>query len=120
MKPIDRLFPASPDPEGLRKAYVLGYRAGYEDGLRRCEDTTQIHSDLEKDPIEAMKLSSHAYNCLHRYGYRQIGEITKLPAEKIRTMKGMGKKTTAEIAGALKDYGITDTEWDYVWRIYCV
>ena len=59
-----------------------------------------------------MKLSSHAYNCLYRYGYRQIGEIAKLPAEKIRVMKGIGKKTADEIARALHLCGIFGTDWD--------
>lgn len=117
MRPIDRCFPDS-DPEAIRKAYILGYRAGYQHGKCRYPDATRSDYDAENlrtIPIEAMKLSVHAYNCLLRYGYRCVSDVTKAPARTIRSMRGMGKVTAMEIVQVLKEYGIADTEWEFAW-----
>ena len=118
MRPIDVVFPDSADPEAIRKAYILGYRAGYKDGLNRepdalktgCTDETALFV-----PIETMKLSTHAYNSLIRNGCRYVSDVAMLPAERIRIMKNVGKITIQEVIRALKECGITDTEWEYAW-----
>jgi len=118
MKPIEICFADSSDPEACRKAYVLGYRAGYRDGRNDAPDITREGYDDEnilREPIEAMQLSTRGYNSLIRVGCRCVGDVVNLPASKIRYMRNMGKKTAAEIIQALKAYGITDTEWEYAW-----
>jgi len=119
LKPIMQYFQHSSDPEACRRAYVLGYRAGYQDGRSGSADITRTYGDAEgvlSEPIEAMKLSTHAYNCLLRAGCRYVGDVVNLPESQIIRIRNMGKVTAAEIRKALKEYGITDTDWDFAWR----
>ena len=118
MRPIDVVFPDSADPEAIRKAYILGYRAGYKDGQSREPDALKTGCTDETAqfvPIETMKLSTHAYNSLIRNGCRYVSDVAMLPAERIRIMKNVGKITIQEVIRALKECGITDTEWEYAW-----
>ena len=120
MKPINLCFKDSPDPEGIRKAYIMGYRAGYEDGKRNNPDASRKGCDAESIqniPIEAMNISFHAQTSLMRSGCRYVSEVAKLPADRIKSLRNVGKVTAREIANALKEYGIMDTEWDYAWQI---
>ena len=116
MKPMHLLFKDSPDPEACRKAYILGYRAGYKDGQCGNADATR-QEDGQKEPIEAMPLSVHAYNCLSRSGCRYVEDVVKLTADQISRIRGMGKKTAQEIVNGLAERGITDTDWDFAWLI---
>ena len=119
MKQIMKYFLKSSDPEGCRKAYVLGYRAGYKDGQLGDADITRQNVDDESvllEPIESMQISSRAYNCLFRSGCRCVGDVAGLPESQIIRIRNMGKVTAAEIIKALKEYGITDTDWDVAWR----
>ena len=116
MKPINLCFKDSPDPEGIRKAYVMGYRAGYTDGRKNQPDATQMNYDeetIQEIPIEAMDISFHAKASLTQIGCRYVSDVAKLPADRIRTLRNVGKVTVRNVAQALKEYGITDTEWDY-------
>lgn len=107
MKPISTLFPNN--TEECRKAYLLGYHAGYSDGISGKEkDRVQAPSD----PIEAMDLSGRAHSCLHYAGYRLISEVAALPEFDIQRMRNLGKKTANEIALALHKLGIFGTDWD--------
>ena len=118
MRPINTSFAESSDPEACRKAYILGYRAGYRDGQADRADGTRQDYDadsIQNVPIEAMKLSTHAYNCLVRYECRYVGDIVKLTSGQIARMRGMGKKSAGEIIQALEEYGITDTDWEFAW-----
>jgi len=120
MKPIEKLFPDAADPEMIRKAYVIGYRMGYKDGLQRSVDATRPNYEDESIqylPIEAMKLSTRAYNCLRVHGCRYVVDVAKIPAEEISRMNKMGKITGEEIVQALKRLGITDTDWEYAWML---
>ena len=120
MKPINLCFKDSPDPEGIRKAYIMGYRAGYEDGKRNSLDASRTNydeKDIQNIPIEALPISFHAQASLTHSGCRYVSEVAKLPADKIKSLRNVGKVTAREIAQALKEFGITDTEWDYAWLI---
>jgi len=118
MRPIDLCFPDPSDPEACRKAYIMGYRAGYIDGQRGGPDITRQGYDGDSvlcEPIESMKLSYHAYNCLNRIGCRYVDDVVKLTAKEILRIRGMGKKTAQEISRVLAEKGMKDTEWDFVW-----
>lgn len=120
MKPIEKLFPDAADPEMIRRAYILGYRTGYEDGLQQSVDASRTAYNDESFlniPIEAMRLTTRAYNCLVRNGFRYVGDVAKASAEQIRFMHNMGKTTETEITQALKRLGITDTDWEYAWML---
>ena len=91
-----------------RKAYLLGYRAGYQDAVSGKGNEKKI----PPEPIEVLSLSTRAYNCLHFAGLRYISEVAALPEQKIIQMKNLGKVTANEIAVALYKYGIHGTDWD--------
>lgn len=123
MKPIDICFQDSSDPEGLRKAYILGYRTGYQDGINNRPDisrTRYIAEEIRDIPIKVLKLSTAAYNCLRRARCRYVSDVAMLSAYEIRMIRGMGKTTANDIIQALKNFGITDTEWEYAWQTECI
>lgn len=120
VKTIERLFPDVADPEAVRKAYVLGYRAGYRDGQQKQVDATRPNYDDENIqylPLEAMQLSVRVCNCLRLYGCRYVVDVAKVPADEILRMKGIGKVSADEIAQALTRLGIQDTGWEYAWML---
>ena len=120
MKPIHLSFSDSADPEGCRQVYVLGYRAGYSDGQANRMDARKAHQNQEEIltmPIEAMKLTSRAYNVLLHGNCRYVWDVANLPVEKIRVLRNLGKVTAQEIAQALKELGITGTDWELIWLI---
>ena len=120
MKPINLCFKDSPDPEGIRKAYVMGYRAGYEDGRKNRQDSTRMNYEdesIQNIPIEAMNISARAQAGLSYIGCRYLIDVAKLPADKIKSLRQIGKVTANEVAQALKEYGIMDTAWDFAWII---
>ena len=92
-----------------RKAYILGYRVGYQDAVSGKGRET---GEIPPDPIEVLTLSTRAWNCLHFAGLRYISEVAALPEQKIIQMKNLGKITANEIAVALYKYGIHGTDWD--------
>ena len=92
-----------------RKAYILGYRAGYEDAMEGKEKES---IQIPPEPIETLPLSTRAYHCLHFAGLRYISEVAALPEQKIMQMKNLGKITANEIALALHKHGIYGSEWD--------
>lgn len=120
MRPIEKIFPDAVDQEAIRKAYVLGYRAGYRDGQQKRVDATRPNYDDENIqylPLEAMQLSVRACNCLRLYGCRYVVDVAKVPADEILRMKGIGKVSADEIAQTLAGYGIRDTDWEYAWML---
>ena len=92
-----------------RKAYILGYRAGYQDGIMGKEKEVV---KTPPDPIEILELSTRAYNCLYHAGLRHISDVAALQEQKIIQMRNLGKVTANEIALALHKHGIYGTEWD--------
>ena len=92
-----------------RKAYLLGYRAGYQDGL---DQKIRGAETIPADPIEILSLSTRACNCLRFAGLRYVSEVAALPAEKIYKMRNLGEVTANEIALALHKYGICGTDWE--------
>ena len=92
-----------------RKVYLLGYRAGYQDGL---DQKIRGAETIPADPIEILSLSTRACNCLRFAGLRYVSEVAALSLEKIQHMRNLGKVTANEIAVALHKYGICGTDWE--------
>lgn len=91
------------------EAYRRGFAAGYqkrqtEKGLKSVTVTNM--------PVEMMELSYHSLSCLKRAGLHTVGELIALPEEHIRRIRGIGKKTAAEIANALWKLGVVCPPWD--------
>lgn len=97
------------------KGYSLGYQTGYADGRNDAihgVDPAYVSDDILKLPIQDMDLSSRAFNCLVRAGYKYIGDVAALRDTQIRVMRNLGKVSANEIAQALRSYGILHTDWD--------
>ena len=107
MKPVSTLFPEN--TEECRRAYLLGYCNGYNDGIRGRE---REGMPPPSEPIETLEISPRAYNCLHCAGFRYLSEVAALPECEIRKMRNLGKITANEIALALHKSGITGTDWE--------
>ena len=91
--------------EYLKTLSAQNFEAEKERLLR--EYSIQKKTYLQDTPIENMELSVRAYNCLCRAGYKNVGELIDLPAEKIMTIRNLGKKSFEEVVHTLgKKYGI--------------
>ena len=99
--------------EAYRKGYLLGYRAGYQDGKSGKNRIVFEMDSVATYPIEVLGLSTRAYNCLRIAGCRYAADVAKLEEGRIRRMRNLGKLTAAEIAQTLIRFGIHGTEWEY-------
>ena len=100
----------SPDmSDECKKAFLLGYRAGFQDA---SEGKNSKFKSVSTDPIEVLGLSARAYNRLHYSGFRYVSEVAALPVNNILQIRGMGKVTASEVAAALQALGIHGTDWD--------
>ena len=95
--------------EECRNAYLLGYRAGYQDALAGKDNKPE---NIPADPIEVLALSTKTYNCLRHAGLRYVSDVAALTAENIYRMRNLGKVTANEVATALQSFGIHGTDWD--------
>lgn len=74
--------------------------------------------DLRSKPLTSLGLSSRAKNCLLQAGgpnrtIKTIGDIANMDRMKIYMMRNAGPVTRGEIALALKNAGIQETEWEH-------
>ena len=92
------------------KGYVAGYRAGMEDASRG-KTIEMIHQDWVNLPIEALELSTRAYNCLVGAGCVYIADVLALSDQTISTMRNLGKVTASEIAHSLDAIGLRYSRW---------
>lgn len=96
------------------RGYQKGYDAGYKQGI---EDAPQgiakagISVTLSSLPIEALDLSTRAFNALKVAGFNVIGDITSLTQREVVHIRNLGPKQRHEVAAGLQHYGITDTDW---------
>lgn len=98
-----------------RKGYHAGYSEGCKNAVEGCHsgDTPSYQPEEVMDlPITCLNLSSRAYNCLYRTGYRRIRDIASLNKEQIFAMRNLGRKSADEIAKVLLAHGITQTDWN--------
>lgn len=97
------------------QGYTHGYKAGYEMG--RKDERTGREQAYEDNPdmnltIENLNLSTRAYQCLRKLVCHKIGDVAQKEADDIWRTRNMGKKTADEIAQALRNHGIYNTDWD--------
>jgi DNA-directed RNA polymerase alpha subunit len=98
-----------------QQAYHRGYLDGYKRGL---EDSCSGKAGNQPDaamldrPIQFLNLSTRPFNSLDRAGYRTIRDVVSLTKTEIRKIRSLGSKGLCEIAGALWDHGIRDSEWN--------
>ena len=98
------------------QSYHKGYLRGYERGVEDCKSGAvrkEIAPDLPDRPIQFLNLTTRPFNCLDRSGYRTIREITVLNQQQIGQIRNLGAKGLCEIAWALWNRGIRDTQWNH-------
>ena len=96
--------------EAYHRGFLLGYQAGFADCLRNRPAPDFEH--LDALPIEALGLSSRAYNCLYFSGCRTTADVVRLKETEIQQIRNLGKKTASEIAHMLVSLGILGTQWE--------
>lgn len=97
-------------------AYHQGYLTGYEKGLADGRNSTEecaLPPEMMNLPIQYLNLSVRPYNCLYRSGYEYIRDIVSLSKEEIFKIRNLGRFGANEIAKALCDRGILDSEWNH-------
>ena len=97
------------------KGFTAGYRAGYQDGQKDAALGVQRaygSDEVLNQPIESLNLSVRAYNCLVAAKCKRIGDVVRLSAEEISTMRQLGKVSANEIAQAIKRHGIEHSAWE--------
>lgn len=97
------------------KGFTAGYRAGYQDGQKDAALGVQRaygSDEVLNQPIESLNLSVRAYNCLVAANCKRIGDVVRLSAEEISTMRQLGKVSANEIARAIKRHGLEHTAWE--------
>lgn len=85
--------------------------------MGRKDERTGREQAYEDNPdmnltIENLNLSTWAYQCLRKLGCHKIGDVAQKEADDIWRTRNMGKKTADEIAQALRNHGIYNTDWD--------
>ena len=96
------------------EGYKTGYDQGYKDGYSDCSNGTEqpsISDELLNHPIESLGLSVRAFNCLRRAQCLRVGDVVRLSAEQIDKLRNLGPKSASEIACALGNMGIPNTNW---------
>lgn len=96
--------------EGYKTGYKQGYKDGYEDGKNGVEKQP-ISEELLNHPIDSMGLSVRAFNCLQRARCERVGDVVRMSEYQIQTLRNLGPKSANEIACALRDFGIPNTNW---------
>ena len=97
------------------KGFSEGYRTGYEDGQKDVAlgvKREYASAEVLNQPIESLNLSVRARNCLIAAKCKRVGDVVRLSAEEIATMKQLGKVSANEIAQAIKQHGIQYTAWE--------
>lgn len=67
----------------------------------------QEPSDHDNDDIRNLKLSRHAYNCLHKMGIQSIGELRESTAKELLAIERFGKRALQEVQDELMAYGLS-------------
>lgn len=96
--------------EGYKTGYDQGYNDGYLDGKNGTEKPS-VSEELLNHPIESLGLSVRAFNCLRRAQCLRVGDVVRLSAEQIERLRNLGPKSANEIACALRNIGIPNTNW---------
>ena len=103
-------FQENIDREAYHRGFLIGYQAGFRDGLRK--QSSPDFGQLSTVPIEALGLSTRAYHCLYFSGCRIVADVIQLREPDIQQMRNLGKKTASEIAHTLSVLGLRGSQWD--------
>lgn len=99
----------------LHSEYTRGYHDGIDDATK-AEGSKKYLLDekLLQTSIEDIDMSVRAFNILKKAGVNTLGDLLAYNStEAIMSMNYIGKKSAAEIAGIMRDYGICNTAWAY-------
>lgn len=97
------------------KGFLQGYRKGYQAGWEAAQSGLVVigdYSQWQTFPIESMRLSLRAENCLRTAGCICVADVAALEHHAISIMRGLGDKSASEIAQWLVARGIVHTAWD--------
>ena len=93
------------------KGYIAGYRQGVEDS-KSGKTGAQTEPELLDLPIQFLELSTRPFNSLERAGYHRVRDIVTLDQREIWKIRNLGTKGLHEIAQALWDRGIRESNWN--------
>ena len=94
------------------EAYKKGYRDGYSDGEKQIKEKLPTMISGSNIPIEDLDISVRPYNCLVSIGAETVFDILQFTDEDIKNIKNLGKKSSIEIALALREKGIISDAWE--------
>ena len=95
-----------------QQAFHEGYIAGYQRGIEDGRAGGQVSPALLDAPLQFLNLSTRPFNSLDRAGHRTIRDIISLNRQEIWKIRSLGAKGLHEIAQALWDLGIRDSQWN--------
>ena len=95
-----------------QQTYQEGYIVGYQRGIADSRDGVQTIPDLLDRPLQFLGLSVRPYNSLDRAGYRTVREVVSMNQLEILKTRNLGAKGLHEIAQALWNLGIRDSQWN--------
>ena len=89
----------------------FGLIAGVEDGVATpSRDLGLSEPEAPGEPLEDLRLSNRAMNCLKRHGVETIQELTGMTEEDLFGLRGMGVRLVDEIRDALGTRGLVLTD----------
>jgi DNA-directed RNA polymerase subunit alpha len=70
---------------------------------------TQVAAEIDVggDPLEDLKLSNRALNCLKRHGLETVQELARMTEDDLFGLRGMGVRLVDEIRDALESRGLS-------------
>ncbi len=74
---------------------------------KTAEAVETSEGQFDQTLIEDLKFSSHTLNALLRGGFKNIGDISKVSAQELHELDGIGEKAMQEIHRELGNFGIT-------------
>ncbi len=84
---------------------------GYRQILKKRQEALD-NTPVTKFSIGRLGLTTLAYNRLIAAGCKLIGDVAALSDAEIMNIRNLGAKSRSEIAAALQDNGVFNTEWD--------
>ena len=94
------------------EAYKKGYREGYADGENKIKEKLPTMISGSNIPIEELDITVRPYNCLKSIGAETVFDILQFTEDDIKSIKNLGKKSSIEIAKALRAKGIISDAWE--------
>ncbi|NLI94535.1 MAG: DNA-directed RNA polymerase subunit alpha [Erysipelotrichaceae bacterium] len=74
------------------------------------DDGSEEPGPFDNMTIEELDLSVRSYNCLKRYGFQMVLELTEKTEEEMTKIRNMGKKSLKEVKDTLAEYGLSFRE----------